>query len=81
MFNAPRSWYVRAMRLSLKNWASAAVVALVVLGTAAAASAATIRVHYDTGFGKNIKIRGSKSPLSWNVGISATWTTGNVWVA
>jgi len=81
MFNAPRSWYVRAMRLSLKNWASAVVVALVVLGTAAAASAATLRVHYDTGYGNNIKIRGSKSPLSWNVGISATWTTGNVWVA
>lgn len=40
----------------------------------------TIRVHYDTGMGNNMFIRGSLSPLSWTVGVAATWTTGNVWV-
>jgi predicted alpha/beta superfamily hydrolase len=69
------------MKLSMRSWVSAAVVAGIVLLGAAAASAATIRVHYDTGFGKSIAIRGSKSPLSWTVGRAATWTTGNVWVA
>ena len=69
------------MKLSMRTWASAAIVALVALWAAAAASAATIRVHYDTGYGNRITIRGSKSPLSWTAGISATWTTGNVWVA
>jgi predicted alpha/beta superfamily hydrolase len=57
------------------------IVAGIVLGAAAAASAATIRVHYDTGLGNRIAIRGSASPLSWSVGKAATWTTGNVWVA
>ncbi len=71
---------VRAMKLSMKSWISAAIVAVAVLW-AASASAATIRVHYDTGWGNRIAIRGSKAPLSWSVGISATWTTGNVWVA
>jgi predicted alpha/beta superfamily hydrolase len=39
----------------------------------------TIYVHYDTGYGNNIAIRGNKSPLSWSAGQSATWTTGNIW--
>ena len=43
------------------------------------AQAGTIRVHYDTGFGHFIAIRGSVSPLSWTVGKKSTWTTGNVW--
>src|SRR5512140_1109214 len=47
---------------------------------AATASATTIRVHYDTGFGNRITIRGSVAPLSWTAGKDATWTTGNVWV-
>ncbi len=68
------------MGLSMRSWVTAAVFAGVML-LAAAASAATIRVHYDTGFGNRIAIRGSKSPLSWTVGRNATWTTGNVWVA
>ncbi|HYD78241.1 MAG TPA: alpha/beta hydrolase-fold protein [Paucimonas sp.] len=42
--------------------------------------ATTVRVHYDTGFGNRIAIRGSKAPLSWSSGASATWTSGNVWV-
>jgi predicted alpha/beta superfamily hydrolase len=48
---------------------------------AASASATTIRVHYDTGFGNRITIRGSVAPLSWTTGQNATWSTGNVWVA
>ncbi|HEU4730382.1 MAG TPA: alpha/beta hydrolase-fold protein [Kofleriaceae bacterium] len=51
-----------------------------VLAWSAAAGATTIRVHYDTGFGNRIAIRGSAAPLSWSVGKDATWTTGNVWV-
>ncbi len=57
-----------------------AVVAAIVLW-AAAASAATIRVHYDVGFGNRITIRGSKSPLSWTTGKATTWTTGNIWTS
>lgn len=68
------------MKLMLKSWVAAAILAAVVLW-GAAASAATIRVHYDTGYGNRIAIRGSKAPLSWSVGQAATWTTGNVWVA
>lgn len=41
----------------------------------------TVRVHYDTGFGNRIAIRGSGAPLSWSTGRDATWTSGNVWVA
>ncbi|MGC4000267.1 MAG: alpha-amylase family glycosyl hydrolase [Anaeromyxobacter sp.] len=40
----------------------------------------TIRIHYDTGFGNSMYVRGSVAPLSWTVGLGATWTTGNVWV-
>jgi predicted alpha/beta superfamily hydrolase len=81
MFNAPRSWYVRHMRISMRSWVTAAIVAGFVLLSAAVASAATIRVHYDTGWGNRITIRGSAAPLSWSIGVNATWTTGNVWVA
>jgi predicted alpha/beta superfamily hydrolase len=52
---------------------------LLALTLSTSAGAATIRVHYDTGFGNRIAIRGSKAPLSWTVGQNATWTTGNVW--
>lgn len=64
----------------MRSWVSAAIIAVVVLVGSVAASAATIRVHYDTGFGNRITIRGSASPLSWTVGKATTWTTGNVWV-
>jgi len=47
----------------------------------AAAGTTTIRVHYDTGLGNRIAIRGSAAPLSWTAGKPATWTSGNVWVA
>ena len=43
-------------------------------------AAATLRVHYNTGFGNNIAIRGSAASLSWTTSKAATWTTGNVWV-
>ncbi|MDI6884642.1 MAG: alpha-amylase family glycosyl hydrolase [Hadesarchaea archaeon] len=39
-----------------------------------------IRVHYDVGYGNNIQIRGSASPLSWVDGVEATWTENNWWV-
>ena len=45
-----------------------------------AADAATLRVHYDTGWGNAISIRGDAASLSWQKGRNATWTAGNVWV-
>jgi predicted alpha/beta superfamily hydrolase len=57
----------------------AAAIAAVLLW-ACTGSATTIRVHYDTGFGNRIAIRGSAGPLSWSTGKDATWTAGNVWV-
>jgi predicted alpha/beta superfamily hydrolase len=56
-----------------------ATIACVMLW-AAVASATTLRVHYDTGLGNRITIRGSVAPLSWTTGKAATWSTGNVWV-
>jgi predicted alpha/beta superfamily hydrolase len=44
-----------------------------------AADATTVRVHYDTGFGNRIALRGSAPPLAWDRGRDATWTPGNVW--
>src|SRR5215468_6958749 len=67
-----------SIRLRLGLCVSAAILAAFVLG--APARAATIRVHYDTGFGNRIAIRGSAAPLSWSAGQPATWTSGNVWV-
>ncbi len=40
---------------------------------------AVIRIHYDAGFGRRITLRGSKPPLSWDTGVEATWTPGNIW--
>lgn len=68
---------VRAMHSTRWLWGTIAVVLL----WAATASATTIRVHYDTGLGNRIAIRGSGAPLSWSAGKAATWTTGSVWVA
>ncbi|MBI2569118.1 MAG: alpha/beta hydrolase [Candidatus Schekmanbacteria bacterium] len=45
-----------------------------------AANAATVRVHYDTGLGNAITLRGDVAPLSWTSSAATTWTTGNVWV-
>ncbi len=66
------------MRKFISSWARA-LVGLSVLVSITAVEAATIRVHYDTGWGNGITVRGSKAPLSWSAGVNATWTTGNVW--
>lgn len=42
--------------------------------------AAEIRVHYDTGWGNAISIRGQAPGLNWQQGVAAEWRTGNVWV-
>jgi len=49
-------------------------------GSGGGGTTTTIRVQYDVGYGNNMYIRGSVSPLSWTQGVAATWTTGNVWV-
>lgn len=67
------------MNPSIRGGLSGALVALFLLW-AGAAHATTIRVHYDTGFGNRIAIRGSAAPLSWTAGKNASWTSGNVWV-
>ncbi|HLL51918.1 MAG TPA: alpha/beta hydrolase-fold protein [Myxococcaceae bacterium] len=56
-----------------------ALLSLLLLAVGGAASATTIRVHYDVGWGNRITIRGNKAPLSWTTGVNATWTTGNAW--
>lgn len=55
------------------------LVLAALLVAATAASATTVRVHYDVGWGNRIAIRGSKAPLSWSSGVNATWSSGNVW--
>lgn len=50
-----------------------------VANSSLAAGGTTIYVHYDTGWGNSIAVRGNKAPLSWTTGQAATWTTGNVW--
>jgi predicted alpha/beta superfamily hydrolase len=69
---------VRAMNSSTRAGVLAMMLA-VVLAWTATAEATTIRVHYDTGFGNRIAIRGSAAPLSWTAGQDATWSTGNIW--
>jgi predicted alpha/beta superfamily hydrolase len=73
---------VRALRaaLVLLALAGCAVSESVPSGTWSAGTTTTIRVHYDTGLGHRIAIRGSAAPLSWSTGKTATWTSGNVWV-
>ncbi|HEY0191966.1 MAG TPA: alpha/beta hydrolase-fold protein [Kofleriaceae bacterium] len=55
------------------------VLGIAMLFFATVAEATTVKVHYDTGYGNRITIRGSASPLSWTLGKDATWSTGNVW--
>gem|GEM_PF-907483 len=43
-------------------------------------SRTVIRVHYNVGWDNSIYIRGDTPPLSWSVGLPATWTEGNIWV-
>jgi predicted alpha/beta superfamily hydrolase len=63
----------------VRGWLGA-VIALCGLWSAAA-GATTLRVHYDTGPGNRIAIRGSAPPLAWSAGRDAMWTPGNVWIA
>ncbi|HWN68651.1 MAG TPA: alpha/beta hydrolase-fold protein [Haliangium sp.] len=56
------------------------VLGSVLLAHVAAVPAAQIHVHYNTGFGNFVAIRGSGAGLNWTTGQRATWTTGNVWV-
>jgi predicted alpha/beta superfamily hydrolase len=65
-----RTWFV-------SRWA--VVLGCLVPVAFGTADAATIRVHYDVGWGNRITLRGSKAPFSWSTGVNATWTTGNVW--
>ncbi|MCJ8272482.1 MAG: alpha/beta hydrolase-fold protein [Psychrosphaera sp.] len=38
-----------------------------------------IYVHYDTGWGNNITLRGDGGGLNWSSGKAAQWTNGNAW--
>lgn len=38
-----------------------------------------VRVHYDTGVGNSITLRGQGPGLSWATDTPTTWTSGNVW--
>jgi predicted alpha/beta superfamily hydrolase len=37
-------------------------------------------VHYPTGFGHRVSVRGNGAGLSWDLGRDATWTAGDRWV-
>lgn len=67
------------------GWRMAALLAVfwALLGggrSSAQAQPVKIYVHYDTGWGNALSIRGSAAPLSWAAGKPMTWTSGNVWV-
>lgn len=64
---------LRTFIVSVACWAWLALAAT-------ATQAAQIRVHYNTGWGNRITLRGNGGGLSWTTGKNATWTTGNVWV-
>ncbi len=38
-----------------------------------------VRVHYDTGLGNRIAVRGDGGGLGWDAGRDCTWSEGNVW--
>ncbi|CAM2009166.1 alpha/beta hydrolase [Acanthopleuribacter pedis] len=63
----------------LKKWIAFWIV-LVSFGFGAALQAAEIRVHYDTGWGNRIAIRGQAPGLNWQQGVQTSWQEGNVWV-
>ncbi len=44
-----------------------------------AAQSAFVVVHYPTGWGHEITIRGNGAGLNWSTGRGATWTTGDAW--
>jgi len=57
----------------------AASLLLSVLTLIPRAMAADIYIHYDTGWGNHIALRGDGGGLNWSNGITANWTAGNVW--
>lgn len=64
-----------ALFLALVGWAGPSAVQ-----ARAQDAPVTIYVHYDTGYGNELSIRGDSAPLNWDTGQPMTWTTGNVWV-
>lgn len=58
------------------------ILAVLLLGAfwAPTISAVTLRIHYPTGFGRHIAVRGNVSPLRWDVGLPARWTEGDIWI-
>src|SRR5258708_38032035 len=47
---------------------------------ARATATAHVIVHYPTGWGHNIAVRGSGAGLSWTQGKGATWSAGDAWL-
>jgi len=47
--------------------------------TQASPSASTVVVHYPTGYGHQIDLRGSGGGLSWSSGTAASWSEGDQW--
>src|SRR5262245_7352079 len=43
--------------------------------------ATTVVVHYPTGWGHRISLRGSGGGLNWTRGVDARWTTDDAWTA
>src|SRR3954451_15224557 len=71
---APRQFgYIAAPMNKLISRSAAALGCLLWLASSSAVDAATVRVHYDTGWGNRISVRGSKAPFSWTAGVDATW--------
>jgi hypothetical protein len=76
-FYQPRSNLKRHNQMKLHFPRLSACIGAIILCAAGSATwASTIRVHYDTGYGNRITVRGSAAPLSWTAGANATWTTG-----
>ena len=46
---------------------------------AAAPGLTRVRVHYDTGLGHRIVLRGDGAGLSWDSGQDCQWSDGNIW--
>lgn len=73
-------WLRRVARPGASVLFSAFLALSALVVSSSAASAATVRVHYDTGWGSSISIRGDAASLSWFSGQGASWSPGNVWV-
>ncbi|MBT4503161.1 MAG: hypothetical protein HOC74_35845, partial [Gemmatimonadetes bacterium] len=38
-----------------------------------------LRIHYDSGPGNRLTLRGQGGGLSWEIGVGCHWHEGNVW--